>query len=732
MANYFEQVLLKAKKQGKLKPSQALPVSSRTEPPQVQLDGLIALLNQRRLKEVVQQATAMAAEFPNAAILHNILGAANIGLRNLDAAIASFSRALQIRPGFAPAHNNLGIALKDQGRLPEAIASFGRALQLKPDFAEAHNNLGIALKDQGHLEEAVASFGKALQLKPAYAEAHNGLGIALQGQGRLDEAIASYDRALQIKPHLAEVHNNRGAALKDHGRLDEAIASFGTAMRIKPDYAEAHNNLGLVLQGQDRLEDAIASFRKALLINPDYAEAHSNLGVAMQGQERLEEAIASFERALQIKPDFAQVHSNLGLALQSQGRFEEAIASFGEALRIKPDFAEAHSSLCDLYETQNDIEELEKAVEKATAKCGDDSHVLFRRAQLATRKSQFEEAVGYLNRVQIEKLQPALKSAYFSLLGKACDKLGRFEDAFSAFEKQNELACASLGAKKLNTDGYLNSTQSLKEVWTTDVQPVWAHATAGAKQISPVFLVGFPRSGTTLLDSILRSHPGIGVVEEKPMVGAMSKAFKQVQTIETLNGLSEADILGLRDAYFKELKVHLDPDDGGKLIVDKYPLNIVHAGFIHRVFPDAKFILALRHPCDCVLSCFMQTFKLNDAMMNFLDLEQAAKLYAAVMEIWSVYRQKLGLEVHILKYEDLVQDLEGTCKPLIGFLGLEWDDNLHNYQKTALERGSIHTPSYSQVVQPLYRQASGRWTNYRKQMEPVLPVLQPWIEAFGY
>ena len=186
----------------------------------------------------------------------------------------------------------------------------------------------------------------------------------------------------------------------------------------------------------------------------------------------------------------------------------------------------------------------------------------------------------------------------------------------------------------------------------------------------------------------------------------MNKAFAQSPTIQNLNTLSEADVLSLRDIYFKELKMHLDRTDDGKLVVDKFPLNIVHAGVIHRVFPDAKFILALRHPCDCVLSCFMQTFKLNDAMANFLSLDQSAKLYAAVMELWSVYQQKLDLDVHVLKYEDLVQDLEGTCKSLIGFLGLEWDDNLHNYQRTALDRSNIKTPSYNQVTQPLYKQAA--------------------------
>jgi tetratricopeptide (TPR) repeat protein len=671
MARSVDQALLKAKKHAKNGEAEQLykpkvsPTLSPAELPQDQLNALIALYNQGRLVEVVQQATSIAAEFPNAFVLYNILGAANAGLGNLDGAIASVSKALQIKPDYAEAHNSLGIALQGQGRLEEAIASYGKALQIKPDFAEAHNNLGIAL----------------------------------QGQGRLEEAIASYGNALQIKPDFAEVHNNLGAALKDQGRLDEAIASFGKALRIKHGFAEAHNNLGAARKDQGRLEEAIASFGKALQIKPDHAEAHNNLGIALQGQ----------------------------------GRLEEAIASFGKALQIKPDYAEAHSNLCGLYEKQNNLGELEKALEKAARNCGEDnSDILCRLAQLANLKKQFEDAAGYLNKVQVQWIQPSLKPVYFNLLGKSCDKLDQFEEAFSAFEKQNELIRISAEAKKFNADGYLNSILLRKEAWTTDVKPIWANSKSGVNQTSPAFLIGFPRSGTTLLDTILRSHPGIGVVEEKPMVTMMGKAFKRAQTIQNFNTLSKADVFGLRDVYFKELKLHLDQGDDGKLIVDKFPLNIGNIGIIHRVFPDAKFILALRHPCDCVLSCFMQTFNLNDAMANFLSLDQSAKLYAAVMELWSVYRQKLNFDVHALKYEDLVQDFEGTCKSLIKFLGLEWDDNLHNYQKTALDRGRINTPSYNQVIQPLYKQASGRWTNYQEQMQPVLPVLQPWIEAFGY
>ena len=656
MRQTVDQARLKAKKHAK---------SGEIEQPrQDQLDGLIALFNQGRLDTVVRQATSMAAEFPNTFVLYNILGAANAGLHNLDAAIASFNKALEIKPDYAEAHNSLGIALQNHGRLDEAIASLNKALEIKPDFVEALNNLGIALQKRGRLEDAIASFGKALKIKPDFFHAHNNLGAALKDMDRPDDAIASFGKALQIKPDYAQAHNNLGAALMDQGRVDDAIASFDKALKIKPDYAEAHNNLGAILK--------------------------------------------------------------------DQGRLDEAITSFGHALQSKPDYVEAHSNLCELYEKQNNLGEFEKAIAKALRNCGNDnSDILFRLAQLSNLKKHFVDAVGYLNKAQPEKIQKPLKVAYFSLLGKTHDKLGQFEQAFCAFKNQNELATLSVKAKNFNADGYLNSILSRKEAWTADAMPVWPSELPGVNQTSPVFLIGFPRSGTTLLDTILRSHPGTCVVEEKPMVTAMSNAFKKAQTIQNLNALAVAGIRSLREVYFQELKRHLSQTCDGKVVVDKLPLNISNIGLIHRVFPDAKFILALRHPCDCVLSCFMQDFQLNDAMANFLSLDQSAKLYAAVMELWSLYRQKLDLNVHVVKYEDLVGDFEGTCKSLISFLGLEWDENLHNYQNTALDRGRINTPSYNQVIQPLYKQASGRWLHYRKQMQPVLPVLQPWIEALS-
>ncbi len=561
--------------------------------------------------------------------------------------------------------------------------------------------------------------------------------VALYNKGQFDDVVRQATATVVKYPQAFVIYNILGVAQARLRNTDEAAASFGKAVQIKPDYVEAHNNLGLALQRQGRLEEAIASFSSAIRIKPDYAEAHNNLGAALQSTGRLEDAIASFRRAVQLAPDHAEAHNNLGAALQSQGRSDEAVASFGSAIRSNPHFIEAHSNLCGLYERQNRLGDFERALEHAIRECGkDDANILFRLAQLASRKNEIDDAFGYLKRVDVEKLQLSQRQPYFGLLGKTCDRLGHFGEAFSAFVRQSELAMESPDAKRFNADRLLNPVLSCKAAWIAGAEPAWSRSMGGKAGRSPAFLVGFPRSGTTLLDTFLRGHAQVRVIEEKPMAGVllkvMSTAFGQRPTIENLNTLSPADILALQDIYFKELAKHVGQVDESKLIIDKFPLNIVRIDIIHRIFPDAKIILALRHPCDCVLSCFMQTFKLNDAMMNFLSLEQSAKLYAAVMELWSAYRQKLDLDVHEVKYEELVQDLEGTCKSMIEFLGLEWDENLQDHQKTALGRDRINTPSYNQVTQPLYKRASGRWINYREQMQPVLPTLQPWIEAFGY
>ncbi len=220
------------------KPNQEQIVLNKA-PTQEQINGLIALYNQGQLQEALDQGTALYEQYPNVPLILNILGAVNAGLGRLDQAVASYSKALQIKPDYAEAHSNLGNALSDFGKHEEAIASLNKALQLKPDFAEAHYNLGKALNNLGKHEESIASYTKSLQIKPDFAKAHNNLGVALRALGKHEEAIASYTKALLIKPEYAEAHNNLGNVLKNLGKHEEAIASYSKALQIKPDYAEA-------------------------------------------------------------------------------------------------------------------------------------------------------------------------------------------------------------------------------------------------------------------------------------------------------------------------------------------------------------------------------------------------------------------------------------------------------------------------------------------------------------
>src|SRR5205085_4640311 len=228
----------------------------------------------------------------------------------------------------------------------------------------------------------------------------------------------------------------------------------------------------------------------------------------------------------------------------------------------------------------------------------------------------------------------------------------------------------------------------------------WRPVAPGTR-VSPVFLVGFPRSGTTLLDTLLMGHPALNVMEEVPLLERPAAALGD---FERLPELSEAETEHLRDLYFEAL----GPVDG-RTIVDKLPLNLLGAPLIHRLFPDAKFIFAARHPCDVVLSCFMQPFDLNPAMANFLDLENAARLYDLVLSFWERASAILPLQVHTLRYEALVEDKEAEMRDLIAFLGLGWDERVLDNQKVAAERGPIVTPSYAQVAQPIYKRARGRW-----------------------
>ncbi|MFN7257691.1 MAG: tetratricopeptide repeat protein [Microcystis sp.] len=276
--------------------------------------------------------------------------------KEYEQAIASWDRALEIKPDDHQAWYNRGIALYNLGRFEQAIASYDRALEIKPDFHDAWNNRGSALDNLGRLEEAIASFDRALEIKPDYHQTWFIRGGALYDLGRFEDAIASFDRALEFKPDYHEAWNNRGSALDDLGRFEDAIASYDRALEIKPDLHEAWYNRGNALDNLGRFEEAIASYDRALEFKPDKHEAWYNRGVALGNLGRFEQAIASYDRALEIKPDYHEAWDNRGYVLTCMGRYKDALESCDRAIKINPNHANAYYNKACCYGLQNNVE----------------------------------------------------------------------------------------------------------------------------------------------------------------------------------------------------------------------------------------------------------------------------------------------------------------------------------------------------------------------------------------
>lgn len=321
-------------------PATRYAMSSDSPSPQ-DLQALIALFNQGRLREVIAQAEPLVQRYPNAAMLHDLRGVALAQLQEYARALTSFDASLRLRPNSADTFNNRGIALQHLRRLDEALADFDKALVLRPDFVVAHFNRGIVLHDLQRLDEALSSYDKALALQPDYAEAHDNRGSVLQDLRRLDEALASHEQALRFAPDYIVAHYNRGNALRELERLVEALASYDAALRLDPRNAEALNNRANTLWRLKRLQEALADYNRALAIKPDYAEAFHNRGNLLQDLNRLEDAVASYDEALRLRPDYAEARNNRGSALQLLNRLDEAIADFDVALQLRTDFAEA-------------------------------------------------------------------------------------------------------------------------------------------------------------------------------------------------------------------------------------------------------------------------------------------------------------------------------------------------------------------------------------------------------
>ena len=388
----------------------------------------------------------------------------------------------------------------------------------------------------------------------------------------------------------------------------------------------------------------------------------------------------------------------------------------------------------EAYEKTNQKKELKSAISNAETLIKDNPIIKLYKGIMLNNNEKFSEAKNCLESILFDTKDIKNEILRVTTLAKCYDRTEDNDKAFNYFTKANNLFPQIRKVKYFDKNRYLEEIKIRRKFFKKSTIEKWPTFKLSSKEPSPIFLIGFPRSGTTFLDTILRSHPLIEVIEEKFMVKKLIDSLSQLPNggLQGLKEIENDQLEKIRKTYFESLRLHIKNKNTSKLYIDKLPLNIIHVGEIIRVFPDAKFIVSLRHPCDCVLSCFMQDFELNDAMANFLDLDDAAHLYDDVMHLWTQYTSIFSINYHEIKYENLVKNFEPTVKSILNFLKLSWNTSMLEYSKTATKRENIATPSYAQVIKPIYSYAIGRWKRYEKQTTNIYPILEKWIKKFNY
>ena len=512
----------------------------------------------------------------------------------------------------------------------------------------------------------------------------------------------------------------------------EAKNLLEKAIAIQPEMFEANHNLAILNFQLGDLDSSILYFEKSKKIRPKFSQVYFNLGLAYDKVKKIDLAIINFKKVIKFDPNNSIALYNIGNLYKKKLETIKAEKYLNKSLYLNPNFVKTYDELFALYDQSNQIEKFSNLLDKAKKILKEKDLVKYYEAVLFYNQKNFKQTIQILESIDLKENYAAHNITKHSLLAKSYDRLNDFEKAFYHFKINNKLVNESYG-KGINEKSFLEVVTHRIEFFKNFNFNRWTPHPLIDKFSQPIFLIGFPRSGTTLLDAILRTNDSIEVIEEKPILRNFLRNLdlKIKNNFNNLDNLDKNFIENMQNVYFQEREQYL-LNKKIKTIIDKMPLNIVYIAEILRFFPNAKFILALRNPYDSVLSCFMQQFKLNPAMKNFISLESSVNLYDLVMKLWIIYRDQFPINCHFIKYEDLVTDFEKTTKEIFKFLEIDWTDKTKNFYINAKKRINISTPSYNQITSPLYTRSINRWKNYEKEFKGLKNILDPWLDEFNY
>jgi tetratricopeptide (TPR) repeat protein len=629
-----------------------------------------------------------------------------------------YRQTIASQPENAHALGMLGMLCMQRGNWEEGVDLVNASLAIDPRQPDMLNNLGYALQTLGRYEEALACYDKAIALYPGHVSAYFNRGNTLQSLERYAEAVESYEKAAYFRPAHADTWINLGNAHNKLEHYELASACYMKALALRADDPGIHNNLGLATKGLKQPETALAHFKKAIALQPGYADAHLNLANLLEELGRHEEALASYEKVMSLAPDWNDALVSKGLLLKDLGRYEEARECFVEAIARQPGNPEAHNGLGLLNQ---ELGRREEATENFLAAI---------RAEAGSIGAYFNLAyLGYLTKDEqlFEKLQeiyahrneiPDENHIYLDFaMGKALEDKQRYDEAFEAYEEGNRLHHLSHPYDEAAAEKSVNDIASF---FTADLfekcQTVSARLSLPRETRTPVFIVSMPRSGSTLIEQILSSHPLVFGAGELTLFDEITDGVQ----------LPKKDAPGWEDAckHLRELgRRYLDavwklaPD--AAFITDKMPGTFLHLGLLKLMLPDAKIIHAMRDPKDSCWSCY--THRFAKAHYYSYDLAMLGRFYMRYEDQMRHWHEALPPgSILDVRYENVVAEPEREVRRLLEYVGLPWDDACLKFHEN---KRPVLTASLNQVRRPLYSSSVARWKHFEKHLGPLLEIV---------
>ena len=673
-------------------------------PPQ-ELERLAALFKAGRLAEAESGALRAVERHPQAGKAWSLLGVVQ-QLQGKDA-MHAMREAARLLPGDARAQSNLGACLIALERYTEALPYLRRAAELAPQLADAHNNLGLALKETGEADAAMQSLRRALQVQPGFMRALNNLGNLLADLGHYDEAESCLRQAVASNPGTPELHYSLGNLLRRRERPAEAAACFREALRLLPGYAEALTSLGMLLHELGQRGEAQACLRRAVESKPGYAEAWCALGDLLRDEGRPHEALGCLQRAVQQKPRLGSAHLSLVAVWRELNRADEAAAACALARQYEPNRSEPLVMQGVLHADAGAFDAAEEAFRAAIAQDRDCATAWAGLTRL--RKMGRDDGDWLAEASRIVETKPASRQEVHLqyALGKYHDDVGEYDTAFAHYRRANELA-RTLGKPYDRAREEERLAAQLRE---QDAAWLAGLARAGNDSARPLFIVGMPRSGTSLAEQILAAHPAVhGAGElgfwEVAAPRFAGKDFSQAAQLLHETGKGYLELL----QSFSADALH---------VTDKMPANFRHLSLIHAAFPRARIVHMRRNPIDICLSIYFRQFGTG---MNYAnDLDDLAHYYRTYERLMAHWRSLLPPGTLLdVPYEELVREQEPWTRKILDFAALPWDARCLEFHRA--ER-SVTTASNWQVRQKMNAGSVERWRHYEAFVEPLLGLL---------